>query len=283
MGGEHQEFFAAQFGGLPSHARVLAPAEEIAAGPVQEKLPGDRQAPPGPLGGGPDLGEGRIIQLQKNRPQLGTKLRRGIALRDRVLENPPGARKISRVALGDRFVQRRGIKVRPQCIGEIKLSIGQLPQQEIADALLAAGADEQVRLGRTRRRLEGVLSGSRALGHALGLLHRALEALCQRGEPRDRRLVPAAAPDRFDRQVVLTVDAVTGRAVLGKTRSGAGPEHADVASVLNNLAVFYTNERRFTEAERTHLRALAKLMEECGIRTTKNPAEMGKLLKSVLK
>lgn len=27
--------------------------------------------------------------------------------------------------------------------------------------------------------------------------------------------------------------------------------------MLNNLAVFYTNERRFTEAERTHLRALA--------------------------
>jgi tetratricopeptide (TPR) repeat protein len=27
--------------------------------------------------------------------------------------------------------------------------------------------------------------------------------------------------------------------------------------VLNNLAVFYTNERRFEEAEQTHLRALA--------------------------
>src|SRR5205807_5949378 len=36
-----------------------------------------------------------------------------------------------------------------------------------------------------------------------------------------------------------------------------GPEHADVASVLNNLAVFYTNERRYSEAEKTHLRALA--------------------------
>src|SRR2546430_6251142 len=36
-----------------------------------------------------------------------------------------------------------------------------------------------------------------------------------------------------------------------------GPDHADVASVLNNLAVFYTNERRFTEAEKIHLRALA--------------------------
>src|SRR3569832_1357322 len=43
---------------------------------------------------------------------------------------------------GDRFVQRRRIEVRPQRIGEIKLSVGQLPQQKIADALLAAGADE---------------------------------------------------------------------------------------------------------------------------------------------
>src|SRR5437762_2503404 len=35
-----------------------------------------------------------------------------------------------------------------------------------------------------------------------------------------------------------------------------GPQHADVASVLNNLAVFYTNEKRYAEAEKTHLRAL---------------------------
>jgi tetratricopeptide (TPR) repeat protein len=35
-----------------------------------------------------------------------------------------------------------------------------------------------------------------------------------------------------------------------------GPNHADVASVLNNLAVFYTNERRYSEAEKIHLRAL---------------------------
>ncbi|PYL15479.1 MAG: hypothetical protein DMF46_05950, partial [Verrucomicrobia bacterium] len=34
-------------------------------------------------------------------------------------------------------------------------------------------------------------------------------------------------------------------------------DHADVASVLNNLAVFYTNERRYSEAEKIHLRALA--------------------------
>jgi tetratricopeptide (TPR) repeat protein len=36
-----------------------------------------------------------------------------------------------------------------------------------------------------------------------------------------------------------------------------GPEHTDVAAVLNNLGVFYTNEKRFDEAERAHQRALA--------------------------
>ncbi len=35
-----------------------------------------------------------------------------------------------------------------------------------------------------------------------------------------------------------------------------GPEHPDVAAVLNNLGVFYTNEGRFEEAEAAHQRAL---------------------------
>ena len=40
-------------------------------------------------------------------------------------------------------------------------------------------------------------------------------------------------------------------------RNSALTEHPDVASVLNTLGVFYTNEQRFTEAEPVHLRALA--------------------------
>ena len=35
-------------------------------------------------------------------------------------------------------------EVRPEQVGEIQLGIGQLPQQEIADAVLATGADAQV-------------------------------------------------------------------------------------------------------------------------------------------
>jgi len=35
-----------------------------------------------------------------------------------------------------------------------------------------------------------------------------------------------------------------------------GPQHADVASVLNNLAVFLHQREAYAEAEKTHLRAL---------------------------
>src|SRR6266566_9728 len=47
--------------------------------------------------------------------------------------------------------------------------------------------------------------------------------------------------------------------LLCAAKPAAAPplEHPDVASVLNNLGVFYTNEKRFTEAEQVHLRALA--------------------------
>src|SRR5258708_5050929 len=48
----------------------------------------------------------------------------------------------------DRATQRLPIEVGPEFIGEIELGIGKLPEQEITDALFAAGADEQIRLGR---------------------------------------------------------------------------------------------------------------------------------------
>src|SRR6266850_4605737 len=44
------------------------------------------------------------------------------------------------------------VEIRPQLVGEVELGIGQLPQQEVADALLAAGTDEQIGLGRVAHR-----------------------------------------------------------------------------------------------------------------------------------
>ena len=52
----------------------------------------------------------------------------------------------------DRRVELPGVEVRPQRRSEVKLGVGELPKQEIADALLAAGADEQIGLGRVIER-----------------------------------------------------------------------------------------------------------------------------------
>src|SRR4051812_8851893 len=46
----------------------------------------------------------------------------------------------------ERFIERSAVEVRPKRVGEVKLRVGELPQQEIADALLAAGADKEIGL-----------------------------------------------------------------------------------------------------------------------------------------
>ena len=52
----------------------------------------------------------------------------------------------------DRGVERGGVEIGPQHVGEIELGVGELPQQEVRDPLLAAGADEQVGLRRVGHR-----------------------------------------------------------------------------------------------------------------------------------
>src|SRR4051812_34131735 len=53
---------------------------------------------------------------------------------------------------GERFLERRGAEVRPERIGEVELRVRELPQEEIGDALLAARANEEIRLGRVGHR-----------------------------------------------------------------------------------------------------------------------------------
>ena len=53
--------------------------------------------------------------------------------------------------INDRQIQILALEVRPQGIAEIKLAVGALPQQEIAQPQLAAGADDQLRIGNARR------------------------------------------------------------------------------------------------------------------------------------
>src|SRR5438874_2601139 len=53
---------------------------------------------------------------------------------------------------GNRGIERRGTEVRPQNVREIKLRVGELPQQEVGDPLFAASPNEKVGLGRVAHR-----------------------------------------------------------------------------------------------------------------------------------
>ena len=44
------------------------------------------------------------------------------------------------------------IEVRPQALDEVQLGVRALPEQEVAEAFLAAGADEQIDFVRRQRR-----------------------------------------------------------------------------------------------------------------------------------
>src|SRR5438874_1118848 len=61
--------------------------------------------------------------------------------------------------IGDRLLQVAAPEIRPKGLGEHQLGIGALPEQEIADALLAAGADQQIGIGQ--------LGGEQMLGDQL--------------------------------------------------------------------------------------------------------------------
>ena len=63
-------------------------------------------------------------------------------------------------------------EVRPQDVGEVELSVGRLPQQEVTQSLFSAGADEQIHVTRTARCVDGLtqglLEGLAGRGHPLG-------------------------------------------------------------------------------------------------------------------
>src|SRR5919108_638203 len=53
---------------------------------------------------------------------------------------------LARIEGAQRVLEMRHVEIRPQCLAEVQLGVGEIPQQEIADAVIAAGADEQVRV-----------------------------------------------------------------------------------------------------------------------------------------
>src|SRR5579871_1847917 len=76
---------------------------------------------------------------------------------------------LTRLEPGDGIIQLRLAEVGPQRVGEVEFRIGEVPQQEVADALLAAGAYEEVRI-RTVTQSHG-----RAEGCFIGGLELALD------------------------------------------------------------------------------------------------------------
>ena len=55
------------------------------------------------------------------------------------------------LVLGDGGSEMRLVKIRPVDLTEVQLCIRDLPQQEVADPLLSAGADQQIGIGKTGR------------------------------------------------------------------------------------------------------------------------------------
>src|SRR5262245_14381988 len=53
--------------------------------------------------------------------------------------------------LEQRGVERVGTEVGPQAVGEHELRVGRLPDEEVADPLLAAGPDDEVGVGQAAR------------------------------------------------------------------------------------------------------------------------------------
>src|SRR4051812_46692403 len=54
---------------------------------------------------------------------------------------------IPRRERSDRLVQMLFAKIRPERVTDIQLSVADLPEEIVADAHLAGGADEQIRIG----------------------------------------------------------------------------------------------------------------------------------------
>ena len=62
---------------------------------------------------------------------------------------------LPRRVLGERPLQLVAVEVRPQPVGEVELRVGGLPEQEVRQALLAAGADDELGIAASRARRGG--------------------------------------------------------------------------------------------------------------------------------
>src|ERR1700722_10501830 len=114
-----------------------------------------------------------------------------------------------------RGLERRRVEIRPKPVGEIQLGIGQVPQQEVADALFAAGANEQVRVADITQRQR------RSKSRLIELRWRELMALDLQRQAacRVHDVAPAAVAERDLQQQA----GVRGGNLLGAGHAGLQP------------------------------------------------------------
>src|SRR5467141_2019697 len=123
----------------------------------------------------------------------------------------------------DRRIELPGVEIRPQRRGEVQLGISKLPKQEIADALLATGANEQIRFGRV---IEREMRGELLLGVSLGRQRAAAHQLQQ-----SLQQIPAAAIVGGNGE---SEPGIARSELLGAVREfdHARPEGRDIADYL---------------------------------------------------
>src|SRR6267378_113524 len=139
-----------------------------------------------------------------------------------LLAGPPEAA-LALAIPSDRRVELLGVEIGPQGRGEIQLGIRELPKQEITDALLASGANEQIRFGRI---VEREMRSELLLGISLGRQRTAARELQQ-----SLHQIPAAAIVCGNRERKPHI--VRGE-LLGAAREfdHARPEGRDIADYL---------------------------------------------------
>ena len=54
---------------------------------------------------------------------------------------------VATLVVGDGFDEMEAAEVGPEAVGDEDLGVGDLPEKEVGDALLAGGADDEVRVG----------------------------------------------------------------------------------------------------------------------------------------
>src|SRR5690554_7396075 len=128
---------------------------------------------------------------------------------------------LAALEVGQRLVEGLGIEIGPQQWREVELGIGQLPEDEVGDALLAAGADAEIH---RRHPGQAQLAGEGGLvdgvGRELAGRHPLTQAACRPGQ------VPLAAVVGGDDQVQAGVVAGLllgpGGMLLGRVRGSRG-------------------------------------------------------------